>query len=153
MVATGPYNQNVANSPTNAYPVFTFRLANGGLIQGIVLSDSEGNEYGPLNPFPIGGTFSASLASASSSSERRVTAAAASTEVLPANGSRKGGRVRVAINSSESVNISLSGAADANSPLYGPGDIIPLADGAVKYVGAVYCYSAGGAGIVEYIEL
>lgn len=148
-----PYNQNVANSPTNAYPVYTFRLANGGRIQGMVVTDSDGNEYNALNPLPVAGTFSASLASASTSSEGRVTAAASNTEVLAANGSRKGGRVRVSINSPEAVNISFSDTADANSPLYGPGDVIPLADGAVKYVGAVHCYSAGGAGIVEYVEL
>lgn len=148
-----PYKQNVANSPTNSYPVFTFKMSDGGLVQGVTLTDSDGNEYDALNPLPISGSFSASLASASSSSEGRVTAAASSTAVLAANGSRKGGRVRVAINSPEAVNVSLSAAADANSPLYGPGDVIPLADGAVKYVGAVYCYSAGGAGIVEYVEL
>lgn len=150
-----PYNQNVANSPTNAYPVYTFRLANGGLIQGIVISDTDGTAYSALNPLPVSGTFSASLASASTSSEGRVTAVstAGGVEVLAANGSRKGGRIRVSINSPESVNIAFNTSASANSPLYGPGDIIPLADGAVKYVGAIWCFSAGGAGIVEYIEL
>ncbi len=146
-------NQNVANSPTNSYPVGVFKQANGTELQAVVGVDSSGNEYNALNPLPVAGTFSASLASASTSSEGRVTAAATTTQVLAANASRKGGRIRVSINSPESTNLSFGTNATTNSPLYGPGDIIPLADGAVKYIGAVHCFSAGGTGVVEWVEL
>jgi len=152
-MATVTLNQNVANSPTNSYPVGVFKQANGTELQAVVSVDSTGVEYNALNPMPISGSFSASLASASTSSEGRVTAGDSTTLVLAANGSRKGGKVRVSPNSPVSVNVSFSGAASASSPLYAPGENILLADGAVKYTGAVYCYSAAGTGIVEYVEL
>jgi len=152
-MATVSQNQNVANSPTNSYPVGIFKQANGTELQAVVSVSSTGVEYDSLNPLPVSGTFSASLASASTSTEGRVTAGASATVVLAANGARKGGRVMVSINSPEAVNISFGEAASASSPLYGPGSVISLADGAVKYIGAVSCFSAGASGVVEFVEL
>lgn len=151
-------NQTISNNYASTEPNFkatSKQLTDTSQLQIVALGvygDGVAVLVDAINPLPVSGTFSASLASASSSNEGRVTAAALSTKVLDPT-ARKGGRILIGINSPESVNISFSGSASASSPLYGPGSIIPLADGAVKYVGAVYCFSAGGTGVVEYVEL
>ena len=66
-MATVTLNQNVANSPTNSYPVGVFKQTNGTELQAIVMVDSTGVEYNVGNPLPISGSFSASLATASTS--------------------------------------------------------------------------------------
>ena len=40
-------NQNVANSPTNAYPVGVFKQSNGTELQAVVCVDSTGQEIPP----------------------------------------------------------------------------------------------------------
>ena len=148
-------NQNVANSPTNSYPVGVFKQANGTELQAVVLVDSSGNEYDASNPLPISGSFSVSLATAATASEDVVTVdnTAGGTLILAANGSRKDGNVRVSINSSQGVYIARAATADANSRFFGPGDIIPLASGACIYTGAITAFVAAGTATVEYTEL
>jgi len=133
-----PYNQNVANSPTNAYPVYTFKLSNGGLVQGVVLSDSNGNEYNASNPLPIDGSFVVSPVTASSATETNKTITAASTKILDANPSRKAAVIRVPLGADGPVRMALAGSASATSRLYQPGDVLNLTIGGCLYTGAVY---------------
>lgn len=152
-------SQNVANSPTNSYPVGIFKVdsgqGTGAELQAIVLVDSEGEEYDALNPLPIAGSFSASLATAATASEDVVTVdnTAGGTAILAANGSRKDGSVRVSIKSTQGVYIARAATADADSRYFGPGDIIPLASGACIYTGPITAFVPTGSALVEFTEL
>jgi len=53
-MATATLTQNVANSPTNSYPVSVFKQTNGGELQAVVLTDSTGAEYNAASSFGIG---------------------------------------------------------------------------------------------------
>lgn len=154
-----PINQNVANSPTNAYPVYVFKLESGpqqgGEVQGVALVNSDGVEYTALNPLPIAGSFSASLATAASASEGVVPVdnTGGGTQILAANGSRKDGEVRVSINAAQGVFIARAASADGTSRYFGPGDKIALASGACIYTGPIFAFVPSGTADVEYTEL
>ncbi len=154
--------QNVANSPTNSYPVAKFNATIDGKlceIQGVALVDSAGAEYTALNPFPTNGTFTGSVVvaaqTAATATENTVTvdSTAGGTEILATNSSRKSGRVRVAIAASQIVHVAFGAVADANSRAYAPGEIIELVVGNVVYQGPIFAFVSSGSEPVEYTVL
>lgn len=82
-----------------------------------------------------------------------VTNTAGGTQILAANSSRKGGEVRVSINASKGVFIERGTSASAASRFYAPGDIISLANGVVRYTGAIFAFVTSGTENVEVTEL
>lgn len=154
--------QNVANSPTNSYPVAKFRTVIDGKtldIQGVTLVDSDGLEYNDSNPFPTSGTFAGTVTVVPLTSDTAtedlisVGNTAGGTLILASNPDRKGGVVRVSISAAVSVNIAFGLTADANSRLYAPGDQIPLTLGGVIYTGPITGYVNNVDQTVEVTEL
>lgn len=105
--------QNVANSPTNSYPVGKFNATIGGLlceIQGVALVSSAGVEYNGGNPFPITGTFTVSPSIPTLTPTRVTFTSGVSKELAAANSSRVSGAF-VVNNTDESFFLQV--AADA----------------------------------------
>lgn len=129
-----PVVQNVANSPTNSYPVAVFKLANGAELQAVVVVDISGNPY-------------TSFALATTSAGTNATPTTASSVILASNPLRKGGWVK---------NIGLvpcyvsfsSTAATTGPTLLNPGDTLNL-----NYSGDVSAITAVGTTTLEVVEL
>lgn len=83
-MATVSLNQNVANSPTNSYPVGIFKQTNGTELQAVVLVNSIGAE---LTTFPI------SPSTSTTATSTNVSANTSSVTLLAANTSRKGATI------------------------------------------------------------
>lgn len=151
-------SQTVANSPLGSYRVAAKTTAQEQ-IQFVQLDIGDGDgtlsPVTALNPLPISGSFSASLASSSTASEGVVSVdnTVGGTQILAANANRKDAEVRVSINASQGVYIARDTSASATSRFYGPGDRIPLASGAAIYKGAVFAFVASGTANVEYTEI
>ena len=114
--------QNVANSPTNSYPVGVFKTADGAELQAVVLVDSQGEEYGALNPIPVGITTILPTLAVS----RVSCTSGASTVVLSSNVNRVSGGM-VINNTNESFFLQVGAAAVI-------GEGIPLPPGGIWQV-------------------
>lgn len=148
----------VSNAPLENYTVAAEVIASRQY-QSVKLIDGTPGSTTPVgtagNPLNIAGSISASLASAATATEGIVSvdSTAGGTAILAANASRKGGEVRVSISATQAVRIARGATADATARLYAPGDILSLADGAVKYTGAITAFVPAGSADVEYTEL
>jgi len=83
-----------------------------------------------------------------------VTVNATTTEILAANATRKGGELRVPVNSTVPIFINFGiPATVATGRRYEPGDVIDLRIGGVLYTGAVNGIVASGTQVIEVTEL
>ncbi len=149
--------QKIANNPLGSFPCAADELEDGtqARVQYVKLAVGVPGVLDPvtsLNPIPVTGSFSASIATSATSTESIATVTTSSSVVLAANGTRKGGWVKNV--SDVYIFVSLSGTAATNAPnRIGPGEVIQLATAAVIYTGAVSAIVAAATAFLEVVEL
>lgn len=155
---------NVSNSPTSTNPDIPVRLlevtATGKKIQVVALGFVSGGVESlvdestgmPVNI--VGGSISASLASSSTATRSVVSvdSTAGGKQIWAANASRKGGIIKVDPGGSESVYIAFATSASNTDIPHAPGDVLRVADGAMKWTGAVWAFCTAGPVNVYAVE-
>lgn len=152
-------NAVVSNASTSFnpdIPVRSTETAAGKQIQHVRLDVGNGSAESVItaaNPLPVSGSFTASIAKASSiNTEAIVNVTTSNTALLSANTNRKGGRIKNI--GDEYVYVSFSNTATTSKPSrIAPGEAITLADGAVCYTGDVAAICSQNSSNVEVVEL
>jgi len=147
-MATVTLNQNVANSPTNSYPVGIFKQPNGTELQAVVLVNSSGVEFTSLTPFPVAPGYS-SVTIAGISVD--ITTGGTGVTAIAANANRKPGAYIENISDTDiefdyGVTITPGSAA-----ILVAGGTLPLDKNGFVYQGAIRMYQASGSTKKVYV--